>query len=206
MTVDVYSPLIVATIFALGLAWAEWQVSLQRATAERETLVAARKRVEDAAFERQRQFNTLWQELADSRGKAVMPESVMQAIAGLFKADLTVVWAADTVSKGYGLRGVYPTGENIASRLDKVAHASPCFENLRQTQRVTQVTDFARSTSLAFAMFCEEQRLQYAVLCPVLVRHELVGVLAFFYQEKPKDAAVSTEEMRTAANLFLCAL
>ena len=149
--------------------------------------------------------NFIMKELADSRGSSTAPPTVMTELATLFAADLVAVWSGDKMG-GFRLDGAHPLAADGAVRLDKVAHMSPCFERLRATQRLIRVSDFERETTKAFAWFCEENGLQHAILCPVLVRHELVGVLAFLYKAKPSSSSKLTEEMQAAANLFLCAL
>ncbi|MCG3148692.1 MAG: hypothetical protein PCFJNLEI_02137 [Verrucomicrobiae bacterium] len=206
LQVNAYVPLIVATMLAIGLAGAEWEVALQRHAAERQARLAELERSEFHAVERQRTFNRLWQVLADSRGKASLPAEALDMLAQLFGADLVAVWSVTEESEAFRLRGVQPAEAANASRLEKIAQASPCFERLRGVQRDLHVTNFARETSQALGLFCEERNLQEAMLCPVLVRQEMVGVLAFFYQGKPELSAKVREELQSAANLLLCAL
>jgi len=200
--VQVYLPVLAAAMVAVGLAGAEWQVYLQKAAADRLARVAE----QDDALDRQRAFNELWQALADSRGQAVLPESVMEKLANLFATEFVAVWSADESPGGFRLRGAQPVDEAVVRRLDKIVQASPCFGRLRKFKRTTQVTDLARETSPALALFCEEKNLTQAVLCPVMVRQEMVGVLAFFYPQDQPVPSPRLEEMQSAANLLLCAL
>lgn len=200
--VHVYLPLLAGAMLAVGLAGAEWQVYVQQSAAERRARVAEK----DEVLDRQRVFNRLWQVLADSRGLTLLPAVVTQELAGLFSAQVVAVWSADKSPGGFGLRGLQPTDETTVRRLEKIVQASPCFDRLRKLQRATLSTDLSHDTSPALALLCEEKQLTQAVLCPVLVRHEVVGVLAFFYTRRESISTHRIEEMQSAANLLLCAL
>jgi GAF domain-containing protein len=107
---------------------------------------------------------------------------------------------------GFHLHGASALPAEHHQRLEKVSQTSPCFEVLREQQRQQCITDIAGQTTKSFAWFCEEVGYRQVVLCPVLVRQNVVGVLGFFYCEKPRLSARLREEMQFAANLFLCAL
>lgn len=204
--VPTYLPLAGLTLFALSIAGIECGLFIRHVTEERAALAAERARAETSTLDRQRTFNVLWQSLADSRGAKTIPEPVLQELAGLFSADLVAVWAAEKEDGVYRVAGTFPIDPSTQVRLEKVANGSPCFDVLRNYRRQMKVTDFKRETTPAFAWFCEENQLQMAVLCPVLVRANLVGVMALFYKQKPKISNHLAEEMNSAANLFLCAL
>lgn len=200
-----YLPVAGASMLMLCLAGAELTVYLQRLTLERRALLEESERGEQHALQRQRSFNHIWQELADSRGTTVVPESVLTELQSLFSADLVAAWASDKVG-GFHLTGAHPVAKEGAVRLDKVAQMSPCFEKVRQTQKLLSITNHEQETTKAFAWFCEEHSYRQVILCPVLVRRDLVGVVAFFYCEKRSLSSRLSEEMQSAANLFLCAL
>jgi transcriptional regulator with GAF, ATPase, and Fis domain len=199
-----YLPLVGPSMLMLCLAGAEFTLYLQRLTLERRSEEAKHELDEQQALERQRSFNHIWQDLADSRGSSAVPAEVLKELDGLFKADLVAVWAGDKAG-GFHLAGAHPVANEGAVRLDKVAQMSPCFEKLRETQELLRVSNFEQDTSKAFAWFCEENEFRHVILCPVLVRRDLVGVLAFFYHEKRAFSSRRGEEMQAAANLFLCA-
>jgi GAF domain len=201
---QVYLPSIGATVLVIGLAGVEYHLFLRRVSAERESQLATREEAELQAIERQRTFNRIWQDLADCRGSGGIPVTVLTELVRLFSADLVAAWSSDNVG-GFHLAGAHPLANDGAVRLDKVAQMSPCFERLREKQRVVCVSNLDQETTRAFAWFCEENGLPHAILCPVLVRRDLVGVLVFFYREKPQVTSKVTEEMQAAANLFLCA-
>jgi len=201
---EVYLPFIGATMLVICLAGVECHLFLRRIGAERASHLASREEAELRAIERQRAFNRMWQELADSRGSGAIPVTVLTELVELFSADLVAAWSGDTAG-GFHLAGAYPLTIDGAVRLDRVAQMSPCFERLRETQRVMSVSNPKQETTKAFAWFCEENALHHTVLCPVLVRRDLVGVLVFFFREKPQVTSKVAEEMQAAANLFLCA-
>ncbi len=201
----VYLPVAGATMLMISLAGVEFHLFLRRLAAERETQTARREEAEHQAIERQRAFNTLWQTLADNRGHGPLPPAVLTELAALFSADMVAVWASDGLG-GFRLAGMHPQANDGAVRLEKVAQMSPCFEKVREALRLTRVSNFEQETTKAFAWFCEENGFQHSVLCPVLVRRDMVGVLAFFYRENPQLSPKLAEEMQSAANLFLCAL
>lgn len=200
-----YLPVGGMSMLMLCLAGAEMTIYLQQLTLERRAHAEQMERGEHHALERQRSFNHIWQELADSRGTAAVPESVLTELKSLFSADLVAAWAGDKAG-GFHLTGAHPVAQDGAVRLDKVAQMSPCFERVRQTQKILSVSDLDQETTRAFAWFCEENSYRQVILCPVLVRRDLVGVLAFFYCEKRSLSSRLGEEMQAAANLFLCAL
>jgi transcriptional regulator with GAF, ATPase, and Fis domain len=134
-----------------------------------------------------------------------VPASVLTELTALFAADLVAVWAADRVG-GLQLHGTGTLPQEHVLRLQKVTQTSPCFEALREQQRQLCITDIPGQTTVSFAWFCEELAFQQVVLCPVLVRQNVVGVLAFFYRQNPRLSARVKEEMQLAANLFLCAI
>jgi transcriptional regulator with GAF, ATPase, and Fis domain len=202
----VYLPLTAATLLVVGLAGVEFQIYRQTVAAEKQLVERQRHEQELQALERQHTFNTLWQSLADHRGAATLPASILHQLAGLFSADLVAVWSADPAGDTFTLRGADPIPAEGAVRLDKVAHMSPCFDHLRNAQRLVCVTDFERHTTRAFSWFCEEHGYTQAILCPILVRRAMVGVLVFFYRDKTARPPRTLEEMQSAANLFLCAL
>jgi hypothetical protein len=204
--IHVQLPAAAATLFVVCLAGAEVTIFLRHLADERQSQIAKREEAEQYAIERQQTFNRLWQSLADTRGSAEMPAAILTELAGLFSADLVAVWSADPTSGGYQLRGAHPAGLDGAVRLDRVAHLSPCFDKLRDAQDILAVSDFEQHTSKAMAWYCEENDLQHAVLCPVLVRRDLVGVLALFFRAKPELTPRLIEEMQAAGHLFLCAL
>ena len=201
----VHLPLVGLTMLALCVAGVECHLYLSQVAEEREAQTVELERTGHRVLERQRAFNRLWQTLADSRGQATVPVTVLQELADLFSADLVAVWAANQEAHGFHLRGVYPFEPARAHRLNTLGFASPCFEELRAQQRQIRATDLSRQTAPSFAWFCEENALPQVVLSPVLVRHELVGVLTFFYQAAKPVPAELADEMQAAANLFLCA-
>jgi hypothetical protein len=200
----VYLPIVGVTLLVISLTGVEYHLYVQRVAAEQERQLAKREEAELQAIERQRSFNNLWQALAGSRG-AALPMAVLTELAKLFSADLVAVWSVDEMG-GFHLTGAHPLTGDGAVRLDKVAQMSPCFDKVRESQQLTRVVDFQQESTKAFAWFCEENGFKEAVLSPVLVRRELVGVLAFFYRENPQLSPKLVEEMQAAANLFLCAL
>ncbi len=200
-----YLPLAGASMLTLCLAGAEFTIYLQRVALQHRARQAEYDRLEGQAVERQRTFNQIWQQLADSRGESIVPESVLKELTALFSADLVAAWESDKAGS-FHLSGAYPVANDGAVRLDKVAHMSPCFEGLRNSQTQLRTTDITKQTSKALAWFCEENGFQQIVLNPVLVRRDLVGVLAIFYKDKPAISTKLAEEMQSAANLFLCAL
>ena len=201
---EVYLPFVGATMLVICLAGVECHLFLRRIGAERAQQVASHEQAELQATERQRSFNRMWQELADCRGSGAVPATVLAELVSLFSADLVAAWASD-MAGGFHLVGAHPLTIDGAVRLDKVAQVSPCFERLREAQRLMLASNPKQETTKAFAWFCEENNLHQAVLCPVLVRRDLVGVLVFFYGEKPQFNSRILEEMQSAANLFLCA-
>ena len=205
-SVNAYVPMIVATMLAIGLAGAEWQVFLERNSAERLVDAAKFEAAEHQAADRQHAFNQLWQLLADSRGQDAVPAEAMEHLRELFPAELCVVWAARDGQRSYRVCGLQPAQAETWARLDKIAQSAPCFERVREVKRVLPVTDLVHDTAPALALFCEQRELRQAILCPVLVRQELVGVLAFFHKQPVKLTTKTAEEMQSAANLFLCAL
>jgi hypothetical protein len=204
--VNVYMPLVAATILAVGLAGAEWHLHVQEAAAVRERQRAEQAAAERVALARQQTFNRLWQELAESRGAALLPATVFAELADLFGAACVAVWRADLDRTGFHLYGSHPSTREELIRLEKIGEASPCFDLLRDWKRQVRLADFPVRTSRALVAHCEAHRFQEAVLVPVLVRHDLVGILAFFYQDRPQFTSLVREEMLAAANLFLCAL
>jgi transcriptional regulator with GAF, ATPase, and Fis domain len=201
---QVYLPFVAATLLVMALAGIEYHLYTQRVAAEREAQNAKREEAELQAIERQRSFNNIWQTLANNRGSA-LPVGVLTELTGLFYADLIAVWSVDPTGC-FHLAAAHPLANDGAVRLDKVAQMSPCFEIVRESQRLARISNFEQESTKAFAWFCEENGFKEAILCPVLVRRELVGVLAFFYLEKPQLTPKLAEEMQAAANLFLCAL
>jgi transcriptional regulator with GAF, ATPase, and Fis domain len=201
---EVSLPFVGATLLVISLAGIEYHLYVQRVAAEQERQRAKREEAELQAIERQRAFNSIWQALANSRGSA-LPVAILTELSKLFSADLVAVWAVDQVGS-FHLTGAHPLANDGAVRLDKVAQMSPCFETVRESQQLTRVVDFEQESTKAFAWFCEENGFKEAVLTPILVRRELVGVLAFFYRENPQLSPKLAEEMQAAANLFLCAL
>jgi hypothetical protein len=199
-------PLATGTMLLVCLAGVEFRCYLQNLALKQAAQAAELDQVEQSALHRQHLFNAMWQTLADSRGQERLPESVMQGLASLFPSDLLAVWSAENLPDTYRLRGVYPAVGETPARLDKVAHVSPCFQLLQERKKLTHFSSFARPTSPAMVWFCEENGLEHVVMCPVLVRQELVGVLAFFSRQEPKIPSKLAEEMQSAANLFLCAL
>jgi transcriptional regulator with GAF, ATPase, and Fis domain len=201
---QVYLPFVGATLLVISLAGVEYHLYVQRVAAEQERQLAKREEAELQAIERQRSFNEIWQALANSRG-ATLPVGVLTELSKLFSADMVAVWSVDEMDS-FHLTGAHPLAVDGAVRLDKVAQMSPCFEKVRESQELTRVVDFEQESTKAFAWFCEENGFKEAILSPVLVRRELVGVLAFFYRENPQLSPKLAEEMQSAANLFLCAL
>jgi transcriptional regulator with GAF, ATPase, and Fis domain len=201
---QVYLPFMGATLLVMALAGIEYHLYTQRVAAEREAQRAKREEAELQAVERQKSFNQMWQLLADSRGNP-LPVTVLTELSVLFSADLVAVWSTDNV-RVFHLIAAHPLANDGAVRLDKVAQMSPCFEKIRETQHLTRVTNLEQDTTKAFAWFCEENGFKEAVLCPVLVRRDIVGVLALFYREDSHLTKKLSEEIQAAANLFLCAL
>gem|GEM_PF-3493555 len=197
--VTMYLPVVSGAVLALCWAGAEFRLYLDRVVAEHE-------RRDEALRERQRLFNQMWQALADHRGNETLPETVLAHLEQLFGADLVAVWSATDDRRAFQLRGVHPGDAAVAHRLTKVAYVSPCFDCLAEKKQILRMDDYAARTSAALSWFCQEHQLPYLVLCPILVRQHLVGVLALFYRAKPPLAARVAEEMQSAANLFLCAL
>src|SRR5437867_483138 len=181
---SMYLPVAGMSMLMLCLAGAELTLYLQQSALERRAQAQQVEREEQNTLERQRAFNHMWQELADSRSSAAVPTSVLTELQSLFSADLVAAWAGDKMG-GFHLAGAHPAISERATRLDKVAQMSPCFEKVRQTQKLLAIANFEQDTTKAFAWFCEENGYRQVILCPVLVRRDLVGVLAFFYSEKP---------------------
>src|SRR5436190_15894731 len=63
--VQMYLPLVGATMLVITLAGAEWTLFLQNLATERRQELAQQERAEESATERQHAFNSLWQALAD---------------------------------------------------------------------------------------------------------------------------------------------
>lgn len=200
-----YLPAAGASMLLLCLAGAELTLYLQQLAIDSRAHAAQTEREQEQAVERQRAFNHMWQELADSRGSALVPASVLTELQSLFSADLVASWGSDKVG-GFHLTGAHPVADDGAVRLDKVAQMSPCFETLLHSQKLLATSNIEQDTSKALAWFCEENGFRQVVLCPVLVRRDLVGVLAMFHREKISVSGRLSEEMQAAANLFLCAL
>jgi hypothetical protein len=205
-SVSMYLPLAGATMLLLCCAGAECHLYLQRVAREHEQVVAERGQSEQVAVARQRVFNQMWQMLADSRGQARAPEPVLHSLCQLFGADMVAVWEAGSFQRGFRLRGLLPADEGKMNRLDTIGRHSPCFDVLIRERHVCHLKDSADDLSPGLGWFCEENQFRHVVMCPVLVRQELVGVLTLFYRNDPKLTSKSTEEMQSAANLFLCAL
>ena len=201
---QVYLPFVAATMLMMALAGIEYHLYTQRVSAEREAQRAKREEAELQAVERQKAFNQMWQMLTDSRGNP-LPVQVLTDLSVLFSSDLVAVWSTDNAGS-FHLAAAHPLAGDGAVRLDKVAQMSPCFEKLREDQRLVRVVNLELETSKAFAWFCEENGFKEVVLCPVLVRRALVGVLALFYRENSHLNKKFSEELQAAANLFLCAL
>jgi transcriptional regulator with GAF, ATPase, and Fis domain len=201
---QVYLPFMAATLLVMALAGIEYHLYTQRVVVEREAQLAKREEAELQAVERQKSFNQMWQLLADSRGNP-LPVQVLTDLSVLFSADLVAVWSTDNVG-AFHLAAAHPLANDGAVRLDKVAQMSPCFEKIREDQHLLRVVNLEQQTSKAFAWFCEENGFKEVVLCPVLVRRALVGVLALFYREESHLNKKLSEEIQAAANLFLCAL
>ncbi len=191
-------------MLVICLAGVEYHLFVRRVSAERALQLATHEEAELQVVERQRVFNHIWQDLADCRGSGGVPVTVLTELVSLFSADLVAAWSSDKAG-GFHLAGAHPLANDGAVRLDKVAQMSPCFDRLREAQRVMCVSNLEQETTRAFAWFCEENGFQHAILCPVLVRRDLAGVLVFFYREKPQVTSKISEEMQAAANLFLCA-
>jgi len=204
--VQVYFPVAGLVMVMVCLAGAEFRLYTARVAVERHAQEIGFWEAERQANRRQRTFNQMWQKLADSHGQPTVPEEVLKDLAGLFGSDVVAFWSADTVGKGFSLRGTHPLNLQSATRLDKIAQVSPCFDELQAHQQMVYLTDIAHQSTPAMAWYCEENKFKQVILCPVLVRSEVVGVLAFFYQEQHEIPAVPDEEMRAAANLFLCYL
>jgi hypothetical protein len=204
--VPVYFPVAGLVMVMVCLTGAEFRLYTTRVAAERRAQVFELGEAERHAIARQRTFNQMWQKLADSHGQPTVPEEVLKDLADLFSSDVVAFWSADTLGKGFSLRGTHPLNLQSASRLDKIAQVSPVFDELQAHQQMIYLTDIARQSTPAMAWYCEENKFKQAILCPVLVRSEVVGVLAFFYQEQHEIPASPSEEMRAAANLFLCYL
>jgi hypothetical protein len=206
LLVPMYLPLAGLTLLVMCIAGIECQLLFERVARQLAAHATERDRTETDTVERQRTFNTLWQALADSHGSTTIPDPVLRELARLFTADLVAVWTSAKSNGTYRVCGTFPVDPATATRLDKIANGSPCFDQLRLQRSQLRISDFKRETTPAFAWFCEENKLQMAILCPVLVRADLVGVMALFYKEKPKISIRLAEEMNAAANLFLCAL
>jgi hypothetical protein len=187
------------------LAGVEYSLHQAETNVARTSEQTARERAEQIAEGRQRSFNHLWQVLADNRHAVEAPPSALKELTTLFEADLVAVWAADRVG-GYHLYGTGELQQEHHLRLDKVSETSPCFDTLRRSKSQSIVTNISEEMPKPFAWFCEELGYTQIVLCPVLVRHNVVGVLGFFYRQNPKLSSRQHDEMQFAANLFLCAL
>ena len=204
--VPIYFPMAGVVMVMVCLAGAEFRLYTTRVAAERQAQAAELLKAERQTIGRQHTFNDMWQKLADSHGQPTVPEEVLKDLAGLFSSDVVAFWCADAIGSGFSLRGTYPLDLQSATRLDKIAQMSPCFAELQARHQMIYLTDIARQSTPAMAWYCEENKFKQAILCPVLVRSEVVGVLAFFYKTQHEIQSSSVEEMRAAANLFLCYL
>lgn len=200
-----YLPAATGFLLVMFLAGAEYTLHQAQLVVMQATQQSARAQAELVAEERQRAFNQLWQTLADNRHAVQAPPKVLEDLTRLFSSDLVAVWAADRVG-GFHLYGASALADQQRQRLEKLSQTSPCFEVLREQQRQLCITDIPGQTTKSFAWFCEEMEYQQVVLCPVLVRQNVVGVLGFFNKQKTRMAPRQREEMQLAANLFLCAL
>jgi hypothetical protein len=204
--VEIYLPLAGATMLVISLAGAEFQLYLDRHHQEQLERAEQLKQSDRSACERQRTFNRLWQVLADTPAGCTMQEETMTELVDLFAADMVAVWSARGAPAGYRLAGAHPLNRDATDRLSKIGQVAPCFDRLKDEGCQLQITDFRQQTAPALAWFCDDQHLHHAVFNPVMVRQELVGVLAFFYRDEPLLTTKRAEEMQAAANLFLCAL
>src|SRR5436190_22788202 len=124
--VQMYMPLVGATMLVITLAGAECTLFLQDIATEHRQQLAQREQAEESAVERQRVFNGLWQALADSRGEAAVPEPILAELRNLFSANLVAVWSAESIADGFRLSGAHPLAADVAARLDTVGRTSPC--------------------------------------------------------------------------------
>jgi hypothetical protein len=203
--IPIYLPLAAISMLVLFGAGVEYTLYQAQLIVAHTSQQSARERAEQITEERQRSFNQLWQLLADNRHAVEAPAEALKELTTLFSADLVAVWGADRVG-GFHLYGAGELPPEHRQRLEKVSQTSPCFEPLRQKQCQLCITDIPAQTTKSFAWFCEELGLQQVVLCPVLVRQNVVGVLGFFYRENLRLSSRLRGEMQLAANLFLCAL
>ena len=203
--IPLYLSLAAVSLLVLFWAGVEYTLNQTQVIAAQASQRTTREQAEHMAEDRQRSFNHIWQDLADNRNSAEVPSSVLKDLAMLFEADLVAVWGADKAD-GYHLHGSSELQQEHLLRLEKVSQSSPCFDPLRKYQRQMLVTDISAQTTKPFAWFCEELEFRQVMLCPVLVRQNVVGVLGFFYCQDPRLCARQREEMQLAANLFLCAL
>ena len=203
--VQLYLPLAGVAMMILSMSAAEFHLYVERLGVERQLHAEQQEHVEQSATERQRIFNQLWQDLADTRGQDI-PPNILADLSQLFAADLTGFWMAEDRESRFRLRGAHQITSADYERLDKIGQVAPCFEKLQERPGQLRVTDFRKQTAPALEWFCTDLGLVTAVFNPVMVRQELVGVLAFFYKGKPELSSKESEEMQSAANLFLCAL
>lgn len=204
--VELYLPVVGATMLVISLAGAELQILINRQRQLHLDREQKNKESELIACNRQRTFNHIWQTLTDSPRGGAIEQDVIESLVDLFSADLVAVWSGKESSVGYHLAGAHHLSLEQADRLNKIGQVAPCFSQLKERGRQCCITDFHKQTAPALAWFCHDHDLSYAVFSPVQVRQEIVGVLGIFYQQRQNLSAKKLEEMQAAANLLLCAL
>src|SRR5438034_2992852 len=112
---EVYLPFVGATLLVMALAGVEYHLYVQRVGAEQERQLAKREEAELQAIERQRSFNNIWQDLANSRGSG-LPVAILTELSKLFSADLVAVWSVDQVGS-FHLAAAHPLATDGAVRL-----------------------------------------------------------------------------------------
>lgn len=200
-----------ASVLVMCLVGAEACLFILRLQRQHAELEAARAREKEAlqiaAVERQTTLNEISRALIDKLDVSQIPSDVLENIARLFRAEVTAVWVMEKTGSGhFTVRAVQGLDAHDPADVAAVPWSFPQFENVTTLFGQTVVTDFSSDTSPAMATFCEREKIQLAVLSPVLRRNELAGIVGVFYRQLPEIPASLMTEMQTVANIIASAI
>src|SRR5207249_10012789 len=112
-----------------------------------------------------------------------MPPVVLESIARLFAAGVVATWVTDKLgSQHFLVRGVHGLQTHRPADVAAVPWSFPQFESDDAERGQIVLTDFARDCAPALATFCQREKIQSAVLSPVMQRDELAGIVGVFYR------------------------
>ncbi len=200
-----------ALILAFGLVAVEVYLYILRLRGQNEKLKAERTAEQElsqtAVAQRQDLLNEILCTLIDKPDFSQLAPKVLDKAVGLFEADIAAAWQVDEgISGNFILKGASGVNASKLEQLRKQHWTFQAFGAQPGASREIVVEDAPQNLTPSLAQFCQNEKVAIAVLCPIVRRGELAGVLGVFYRRHLVIAPQRAAEMQSVANFVAGAI